>query len=232
MDYYTYIHQTTDGRVFYVGKGKDRRAWAKNKRSTYWQRMVKKHGLRVQIAARWPTEQEAFDHEKFLVWCFRDMGVQLANLTDGGEGSSGWQHAAETVAKIKASNIGKKRSVEAVANSRAARAEWLERGIHEYWTPERRQAARSAVAGERHPNYGKTFSPELRAKLSAAHTGKLNNASSKPVLCVDTGKVFPSSEEAARWLQANGKPKASGSAINAVALGRHQTAYGYRWERT
>lgn len=230
MQHYTYTHQTADGRVFYVGKGKDRRAWAKNKRSAYWQRIAKKHGLRVQIAARWATEQEAFEHEKFLIWCFRDMGVELVNFTDGGEGSSGWHHDAATVAKIKASNAGKKRSPEAVANSRAARAEWLERGIHDYWTPERRQAAAQAASGELHPNFGKKFSPELRAKLSAAHKGKTNGARSMSVRCAETGEVFPSSAEAARWLNANGNPKAKGPTIAATARGVYATAYGYRWE--
>lgn len=229
MEDYTYTHQTADGRVFYVGKGKDRRAWAKNKRSVYWQRVVKKHGLQVQIAARWPTEAEAFEHEKFLIWCFRDMGAELVNFTDGGEGSSGWQHDAETVAKIKASNTGKKRSPEAVANSRTARADWLERGVHEYWTPERRQAAREAVAGDRHPNFGRKFSPELRAKLSEAHRGQVNMGRSRAVLCTETGVEFPSAAEAARWLKREVNPKAKGPTIAATARGVYATAYGYHW---
>ena len=39
--------------------------------------------------ANWENESEAFEHEKFLIWCFKDMGIKLANLTDGGEGASG-----------------------------------------------------------------------------------------------------------------------------------------------
>lgn len=228
--YYTYTHQTTDGRVFYVGKGQARRAWAKSKRSEYWKRVSQKHGLVVTIASTWDTEQEAFEHEKFLIASFRAIGAELVNFTDGGEGSSGWRHDEKTIQKIKASNTGVKRSMQSIVNSRVARADWLERGIHEYWTPERRLAARNAVAGNRHPNFGKKFSDDLRAKLSAAHVGKLNGGKSRPVRCIDTGVVFPSSSEAARWLNANGKPKAAGPTIAATTRGKYATAYGYRWE--
>lgn len=230
MEHYTYLHKTSAGRVFYVGKGKERRAWAKNKRSVYWQRVSKKHGLQVEVVAHWPTEAEAFEHEKFLIWCFKDMGFELVNMTDGGEGSSGWKHDAETVTKIRESNTGKTRSAEAVANSRAARAEWLERGIHDYWTQERRQAASDAISGERHPNFGKKYSPELRAKLSAAHKGKRNESALKPVRCIDTGEVFPCAMDASRWLQGKGFDKACGPYVAAAARGKYATAYGYRWE--
>ena len=46
------------------------------------------------------TEQEAFEHEKFLILCFKDMGTSLCNQTDGGEGVSGLVCSAETRAKI------------------------------------------------------------------------------------------------------------------------------------
>lgn len=230
MEYYTYLHsRADDGKVFYIGKGKERRAWAKNKRSLYWQRVVAKHGLKVDVLAYWPDELQAHEHERLLIACFRDLGYELANMTDGGEGSSGWRHDPATVEKIKASNRGRKRTPEAVANSRAARAKWLEQDIHKYWTPERRQEASKAVSGERHPNFGKRFSEGLRAKLSAAHKGHLNMGRSVPVQCLDTGEVFPSSSEAARHLQVSGKPKATGSAISMAARGVLGSAYGYRW---
>lgn len=230
MEHYTYIHKTDAGRVFYVGKGKDRRAWAKNKRNTYWQRVAKKHGLQVEIVARWTSEAEAFEHEKFLILCFKDMGCELVNMTDGGDGLSGWRHSAETIAKIKASNIGKKRSPDVSANWHAVRADWLERGIKEHWTPERRLAASNAMAGDKHPNFGKKFSDELRAKLSKSHKGQRHESVLRPVRCIETGCVFAAGVDAARWLHSQGMSNAKGAYISAAARGKFPNAYGYHWE--
>lgn len=89
MKYYTYLHRRNDtNAVFYIGKGHDRRAWNK-KRNDHWHKIVAKHGYSVEVVAYWPTEQQALDHEIFLIWCFRQLGARLSNQTDGGQGSSG-----------------------------------------------------------------------------------------------------------------------------------------------
>lgn len=230
MSHYTYSHsRESDGQIFYIGKGSGRRAWAFGKRSEYWKRVAAKHGVTVQILATWPSEQEAFEHEKLLIACFLGMGHELCNHTAGGDGASGWKHSPETIAKIRQSNLGRKRSPEAVANSRKARAEWLESGINAFWTIERRQEMSRRFAGVNHPNYGKKYSDALRAKLSAAHKGQCNAASMKPVVCVETGRRFASGVEAAKWLQENGRHTARGSYVTAAAQGKFGTAYGYRW---
>ena len=55
-----------------------------------------------------------------------------------------------------------------------------------------------------------------------------NGQESRQVLCVDTGMVFKSTYEAARWVGENA------SASNIVACCRnkygHRSAYGYKWE--
>jgi hypothetical protein len=53
---------------------------------------------------RFEKEVDAFEHEKFLISCFRDLGFQLVNLTDGGEGSSGFRLTDETKIKIGAAS--------------------------------------------------------------------------------------------------------------------------------
>lgn len=100
--FYTYAHaRKTDGRIFYIGKGQGKRAHCERNRNRYWRNVVAKHGYDVQILCDWPTEDEAFDHEKLLISCFRDMGYELVNLTDGGEGAS--NPSPETRARITAS---------------------------------------------------------------------------------------------------------------------------------
>ena len=85
--YYTYAHSTPDGKVFYIGKGVGDRAFSKSDRTLGWRAAVSKfRGYAAQILADWSTEDEAFEHEKFLIKCFREMGHELVNQTSGGKG--------------------------------------------------------------------------------------------------------------------------------------------------
>lgn len=85
--FYTYIHSFPHGKVFYVGKGIKSRAFSTSDRSLKWKSLVKKQGgFSSQILAEWKTEEEAFEHEKFLIACFKDMGYELVNQTSGGKG--------------------------------------------------------------------------------------------------------------------------------------------------
>jgi hypothetical protein len=102
MAFYTYQHSTDDGRVFYIGKGKKRRAWATKYRSKWWEKTAAKHGLNVSILAHWRTEHEAFEHERTLIRTFRELGHPLVNLTDGGEGFAGGKHSQEWRERISA----------------------------------------------------------------------------------------------------------------------------------
>jgi hypothetical protein len=103
--FYTYAHTKPDGTIFYIGKGKDRRAWSKEKRNPHWHNITSKYtDYGVEILANWDTEEEAFDHEKLLISCFRDMGYKLANVTDGGEGSAGYKFTEEQIKKVSGVN--------------------------------------------------------------------------------------------------------------------------------
>lgn len=101
MMYYTYIHsRKSDNKIFYVGKGCGRRAFSVHQRGRIWNHVVKKHGFQSEILMRFEKEEEAFEHEKFLIFCFRSMGEKIINQTDGGEGSSGFRLTDETKKKI------------------------------------------------------------------------------------------------------------------------------------
>lgn len=90
MTFLTYLHQTKDtGRIFYIGKGNPHRVNDKNNRNKYWKNIVNKHGFTSSVIAEWETEQEAFEHEKLLIACFKDMGYKLANILEGGQGAVG-----------------------------------------------------------------------------------------------------------------------------------------------
>ena len=105
----TYAHYTPQGRLFYIGKGSEHyRANRMNGRNNYWDKIVAKYGRpSVQILADWGTEEEAFSHEVLLINCFRDMGYELANLTDGGDGTSGYKQTEEHKEKLRKARTGK-----------------------------------------------------------------------------------------------------------------------------
>lgn len=114
MMHYTYAHVRSDtGKIFYVGKGVGYRATAKGSRNPYWHNVVNKYGYKVEILAHWDTAEEAVSHESLLIACFKDMGYELANLTEGGETSSPSQ---ETKDKISKTLTGRKRSPEECKN--------------------------------------------------------------------------------------------------------------------
>ena len=156
--YYTYAHfRLDDGKCFYIGKGKSSRAWVTKGRSQFWKNVVAKHGYLVQILATWESEEEAFEHEKFLIACFRDMGHPLVNLTDGGEGVSGFKHGTEVRAKISAAaSTSEERAARSERqrqrmSSPEARQALVERAKQQWSDPYARQAQAERTSGESSP---------------------------------------------------------------------------------
>ena len=119
MIWYTYIHiRSDDKKVFYVGKGCGRRAWKVSSRSKYWSHVSDKHGVIVEIAANWCTEHEAFEHEKFLIACMRDMDMPLVNMTNGGDGFSGGRHTQEYKDRLRNEMLDKDRQLRMASANR------------------------------------------------------------------------------------------------------------------
>jgi len=100
-NFYLYVHRRADDNLpFYVGKGKEERAWWEHGRSAFWRNVRNKHGLKVEIIFEGLTEEEAFQCEKDAILEFRYFGYPLVNLTDGGDGPSGWKPSPETRKKM------------------------------------------------------------------------------------------------------------------------------------
>jgi len=96
--HYTYLHRKADtNEIFYIGKGFKSRAWSSKSRSDWWVKTSKKHGFVVEICAHWDSDQEAFDHEVFLIGVFRSLGCNLINQTDGGDGVKGLKHSQKNI---------------------------------------------------------------------------------------------------------------------------------------
>jgi hypothetical protein len=106
-NYYVYIHYRNDNlEPFYVGKGKDKRAYVKCGRSIHWNRVVDKYGYHVVIQYNNLSEDDAFYMEMLLIESFGFKN--LVNATYGGEGSSGAIFSDETKRKIGEKSKGRK----------------------------------------------------------------------------------------------------------------------------
>ncbi|MEI8286754.1 MAG: NUMOD3 domain-containing DNA-binding protein [Actinomycetes bacterium] len=110
--FYTYAHINKDtNKIFYIGKGAKNRYKSIARRNKYWHNIVKKYGFNAEILAYWASEKEAFDHEMLLISCFKDMGYKLANMTDGGEGISGYKHSQENKLKMSKKTLSKETKI-------------------------------------------------------------------------------------------------------------------------
>lgn len=174
--FYTYAHYKPDNSVFYIGKGQRNRAFDKISRSEKWKAITQEGEHKVEILAHWPTEQEAFEHEIFLIDCFRNMGAPLVNVSKGGHGASGYRHTSEHVEHMKSimsgpgnAFFGKTHSV--TTKEKISQAK--KKNPTKAWLGTNRdEATRNKISASLKGRIGHRHTDESKAKLSLAHTGK------------------------------------------------------------
>jgi hypothetical protein len=99
--FYIYVHKRkTDSKIFYVGKGKNKRAWSTDRKNNHWDNVVNKHGFYVEILESNLTEENAFLLEKEFISLFTKLFCPLTNKTNGGEGTSGFKRTEEHTKKL------------------------------------------------------------------------------------------------------------------------------------
>jgi hypothetical protein len=87
-NYYVYQYIREDGTPYYIGKGRNRRAWEPHRRANGSDMRPKDKG-RIQILKENLSEQDAWDLEDELILKYgrQDLGTGiLANLSNGGRG--------------------------------------------------------------------------------------------------------------------------------------------------
>lgn len=147
--FYVYEHIRNDtNEIFYVGKGKkgSGRSNYKYDRNIYWQRIVNKTAFTTRKIATGLSEELSFKKEKERIKELRKLGVKLSNMTDGGEGLSGYIPTTATLAKIS----------KAKSNP----------------SDETRGKISKAKSGENNPMYNKKHSEETLVKMRAYKRAK------------------------------------------------------------
>lgn len=100
---YEHIRPDTD-MVFYVGKGSGYRLNSKKNRNQYWHNIVNKVGsFKTKVIFEHEDENLVFLVEQERIDQLRRLNIKLCNVTNGGEGISGFTHSEESKKKMSSS---------------------------------------------------------------------------------------------------------------------------------
>lgn len=116
MKWLVYAHYRLDtGECFYIGKGTEKRARAKDGRNPLWKRIEAKAGRKVVVLQYFQLEKEALAFEVDLIAKYDPK----ANISAGGEGVSGLKHTEETKEKCRQATLKLRRD-----------SKWLENNLN------------------------------------------------------------------------------------------------------
>lgn len=196
-----YVGQAVD-----IKKRNDNELWGLRKGSmhsngtnVYMDRAWEKYG---EAAFEWVVLEECsvdLLDEREIFWIKqKDSYKNGYNLTCGGGGMRGFVPNSDTRRKMSEARKGKKRSPDACKNISLAKI------------------------GSKNPMFGKKLSKESREKMSLAQRNK--PLESKPVICINTGIIYPSIGEASRILNLQK------SKISLVCNSKRKTTGGYKFK--
>jgi hypothetical protein len=207
IEFYIYFHITLDtNEIFYIGKGKKSRAWSKRNRNKLWHNISAKHGYKVEIIFKTYKENEAFDLEIKKIEELKPR----ANLTNGGQGTSGLKHDPVLVAfrnkknkELNATPEGKltKSLAQKEAQNRPEVKEKVKLGLRKYYE----NLKNNNIL---HPLKGIPRSDKVKKRISESQKGEKGfwhgktTAVAKKVINLNTKQIFNSVGEAA--LSVNG----------------------------
>jgi hypothetical protein len=175
-EYYTYAYLREDGTPYYIGKGKGKRVYKSHIRHNKTN-LKPKDNSKIIFLKKNLTEKEANTHEVYMIDIFgrKDLGTGiLRNMTNGGDGISGYSHTEDTKKKIskpgnKNSFYGKKHSPESLEKMKEASKNRtrkphseetkrkMKKSAEKYWS----ECGRD-ITGENNPFYGKSHSRVIK----------------------------------------------------------------------
>lgn len=169
--FYVYAHFDSAGTCFYIGKGKQNRAFSSYKRNSYWQRIAK-NNYTISILFDNLLESDAFKLEIELIAKY----APRANFTAGGAGGCTVNEQTKPIMKKK---VSEKRKQWWAVKSKEEKAHILKNSranIKKFWA---------------------SFTPE---QLSAEQKRRSNFRKLKKVICLNNNIIYDSAKEACEQL--------------------------------
>jgi hypothetical protein len=245
-----YRHVRLDtNEVFYIGIGREKRAYVKSDRNKLWKNIVNKTDYRIDILFDDLTWEQACEKEKEFIQLYgrRNLGLgSLVNMTDGGEGMLGNKMSEETKLKIGQGNKGKIISEETKLKmsqvhkgksmSEEAKLKMSESRIGISISEETKLKISQANKGKKRG----PFSEETKLKMSEVHKGKKRKPFSeetkkkigkirrKTILQLDLDDNIIREWSGAIEAQIEGG--FNQSAISLCLKGKHKTHKGFKWQ--
>lgn len=133
----------------------------------------------ILVLAECVSNDEALDREQEIIAMFKDAGIELVNITAGGQGMTGWHPTEETRMKLSRSLKGKRKGI---LFSQEHKDRLRESMIGRTFSDESIQKMVKSRTGKKQTpdhiennrlaNIGRKLTLEHRAKISAARIGK------------------------------------------------------------
>ena len=182
-----YAHRKeTDGSIFYVGIGTEKRPYTNKSRNDYWHNTVNKYGYYVDVLAKELSIEDALELEEFVICELgrKDLGNgNLVNLNNGGKGN------------LQVSDLTKKK----MSKSAIGRTAW-NKGLP---MSEEQKAKLSKIReGVTSPRKGVKLTEETREKIRKANLGG-KSSSAKSVYNTKTNETFETIKQAAKSMNIN-----------------------------
>jgi group I intron endonuclease len=200
--FFVYLIKNFVNGKLYVGKTNDIKIrWRQHKKIaaggkakypkeySYIHSAISKYGtenFKISILYRYDNENEALEDEIYHIARLKNEGYELYNLTDGGDGSSGYKFSEESKRKMSITHIGMRHTEESKCKMSLA------------------QKGNTNNLGKKHSDetkkkmsewqIGKTLSIETKKKISSAHLGmKASEATKQKMSLAKIGKSNKSS---------------------------------------
>jgi hypothetical protein len=217
--------------AFYVGKGRNNRAWSmsdRNKSTINIINELKEKGLKheVRIISYFINEKSSFDFEKERIKFLKPLG-ELTNQTPGGQGMSGYKHTQETKNKLSLiAKNGKHVGLTVILNSpeiirkRALKTQKT-KSTPEFIKKYKETNSKEGVRLKRSRSLKIALNkPEAIEKLSKAKSGA-NNPKAKIIIELSDLKIFMTIKDAQEFYGLHN--------ISAVCRGKRKTSSGRRF---
>jgi group I intron endonuclease len=184
-----------------------------------------KENFEIKIVCR-ANSQTELDHREILcIRLFKSKTPNGYNILIGGNGK-------DYLARQKMKKKGFKHSLESrlkMSESRKGRKPW-NKGIST--KPETIQLLKKIQSGKNNGMFGRHHTEESKRKIAATKKGRKNPQAAElgrkrsiPIICLDTGDIYPSTKEAARVLGIDSRY------LNMAVNGKRKTCKGLRFSK-